>query len=37
MRLPKYRALTHPGELLLQEFLILRKTQKEAAERLGIS
>jgi len=38
MRLPSHRAPTHPGEMLLEEFLIpLGMTQKDLAQRLGVS
>jgi len=38
MRLPRHRPPTHPGELLLEEFLKpLGMTQKELAERARIS
>lgn len=38
MRLPKNRPPTHPGEILLEEFLTpLNMTQKELAERIGVS
>ncbi len=38
MRLPKERPPTHPGEMLLEEFLKpLNMTQKELAERAHIS
>ena len=34
--LPQYRAPTHPGEMLLKEFLEpMNMTQKELAEHLG--
>jgi addiction module HigA family antidote len=37
-RLPKFRRPTHPGEVLLEEFLEpLGITQKDAADRLHIS
>ena len=37
-RSPKHRNPTHPGEILLEEFLIpLGMTQKELAERLHVS
>lgn len=37
-RLPKNRRPTHPGEVLLEDFLKpLEITQKEAAKRLSIS
>ena len=37
-RLPKYRRPTHPGEILLEDFLRpLGISQKKAAERLRIS
>lgn len=36
--LPTKRAPTHPGEMLLEEFLVpLQMTQTECAERLGVS
>lgn len=36
--LPTKRAPTHPGEMLLEEFLIpLGMTQTDCAERLGVS
>ncbi len=35
--LPKHRPPTHPGEMLLKEFLEpLRVSQVEAAERMGV-
>lgn len=38
MLLPTKRQPTHPGEMLLEEFIKpLSLTQKEVAERLGIS
>lgn len=38
MRLPKNRPPTHPGEILLEEFLKpFDMTQKELAERIGVS
>jgi addiction module HigA family antidote len=38
MRLPKHRTPTHPGEVLLKEFLEpLGLTQKELARRIGVS
>ena len=38
MRLPKNRPPTHPGEILLEEFLsLLEMTQKNLAERAGMS
>ena len=38
MRLPENRPPTHPGEMLLEEFLVpLEMTQKELAERAGMS
>ncbi len=38
MRLPKHRPPTHPGDMLLHEFLIpLGMSQKELAERLNVS
>jgi len=38
MRLPKYRTPTHPGEVLLKEFLEpYGLTQKELARRIGVS
>lgn len=37
-RLPAHRPPTHPGEMLLEEFLVpLKITQTELATRLGIS
>ena len=37
-RLPQHRAPTHPGEMLLEEFLKpLRMSQAEAARRMNIS
>ena len=37
-RLPTHRAPTHPGEMLLEEFLRpLEMTQTELAERIGVS
>ncbi len=36
MRLASHRPPTHPGEMLLEEFLIpLGMTQKDLAQRLG--
>jgi addiction module HigA family antidote len=36
--LPTHRAPTHPGEILLEEFLKpLEMTQAEAAQKMGIS
>jgi antitoxin HigA-1 len=38
MRLPKHRPPTHPGEILLEEFLTpLGMTQKDLAQRIGVS
>jgi antitoxin HigA-1 len=38
MSLPKHRPPTHPGEMLLEEFLKpLELSQAEAARRLGMS
>jgi antitoxin HigA-1 len=38
MNLPTHRPPTHPGEILLEEFIKpLEITQSELAERLGIS
>lgn len=38
VRLPTHRAPTHPGEMLLEEFLKpLGLTQARLAERLGVS
>ncbi|GEM89893.1 HigA family addiction module antitoxin [Oceanithermus desulfurans] len=38
MRLPKHRTPTHPGEVLLKEFLEpYGLTQKELARRIGVS
>ncbi len=38
MRLPANRTPTHPGEVLLEEFLKpYGMTQKELAERIGVS
>ena len=38
MRLPKHRTPTHPGEVLVKEFLEpYGLTQKELAERIGVS
>lgn len=38
MLLPKDRPPTHPGEMLLQEFLMpMNMTQTELAERIGVS
>ncbi|HUG40144.1 MAG TPA: HigA family addiction module antitoxin [Longimicrobiales bacterium] len=38
MRIPSHRPLPHPGEVLLEEFLVpLGITQTELAERIGIS
>ncbi len=37
-RLPKNRPPTHPGEMLLEEFIRpLNLTQREVAQRLGVS
>ena len=37
-RLPTNRPPTHPGEMLLEEFLVpLEMTQTELAERIGVS
>jgi len=37
-RLPKNRPPTHPGEMLLEEFIKpLNLTQREVAQRLGVS
>ena len=37
-RLPKNRPTTHPGEMLLEEFIKpLNLTQREVAQRLGVS
>jgi len=37
-RLPKYRPPTHPGEMLLEEFLKpMGASQSEFASRLGVS
>lgn len=37
-RLPTHRAPTHPGEMLLEEFLKpLGMTQRELASRIGVS
>ena len=37
-RLPSHRAPTHPGEMLLEEFLKpLEMTQVELSERIGVS
>ena len=37
-RLPTHRPPTHPGEILLEEFLIpMEMTQTELAERIGVS
>lgn len=37
-RLPTNRPPTHPGEMLLEEFLVpLGMTQTELAERIGVS
>ena len=37
-RLPKHRPPTHPGEMLLEEFLIpLGISQSEFAKRIGVS
>jgi antitoxin HigA-1 len=37
-RVPKHRAPTHPGEMLLEEFLTpLGISQTELAERIGVS
>jgi len=38
MRLPEHRPPTHPGEMLLEEFIKPHGiTQRDVAERLGIS
>jgi len=38
VRIPKYGPPTHPGEMLLEEFLKpLSITQSEVAEKLGVS
>lgn len=38
MRLPKRRPPTHPGEILLEEFLTpFGMTQKDLAQRIGVS
>ena len=38
VRIPTHRPPTHPGEMLLEEFLKpYQMTQKELADRLGIS
>jgi addiction module HigA family antidote len=38
VRIPKYGPPTHPGEMLMEEFLKpLKMTQSELAERLGVS
>jgi addiction module HigA family antidote len=38
MRLPTHRPPTHPGEMLLEEFLKpLGMTQTELAQRIGVS
>ena len=38
VRIPKYGPPTHPGEMLLEEFLKpLKITQSELAEKLGVS
>ena len=38
MRLPRNRRPTHPGQILLEDFLVpLGITQRDAAERLKIS
>ena len=38
MRIPTHRPPTHPGEMLLEEFLKpLGMTQTELAERIGVS
>jgi len=38
VRVPEEREPTHPGEMLLEEFLVpLGITQKEFAERIGVS
>ena len=37
-RLPRHRPPTHPGEMILEEFLVpLQMTQTELASRLGVS
>lgn len=38
MRLPTKRPPTHPGEILLEEFLLpLQMTQQDLADRIGVS
>ncbi len=38
MRLPISRPPTHPGEILLEDFLVpLQMTQQELADRIGVS
>lgn len=38
IRIPKYGSPTHPGEMLLEDFLKpLQMTQGELAEKLGVS
>ena len=38
VRLPTHGPPTHPGEIILEEFLLpLKMTQSELAERLGVS
>jgi addiction module HigA family antidote len=38
VRIPKYGPPTHPGEMLMEEFLKpLKITQSELAEKLGVS
>ena len=38
LRIPTHRAPTHPGEMLMEEFVKpLELTQTELAERLGVS
>ena len=37
LRIPTDRELTHPGEMLLEEYLIpMRLTQRELAEAIGV-
>lgn len=35
-RLSTHRAPTHPGEMFVLEFLVLKMTQVELAERIGV-
>ena len=37
MKIPKYRSLTHPGEMLLKEFLEpMQITQQALAQAIGV-